>query len=95
MIEAFQTTAASTAATGKAEQLANGIYEALVTTATGLTIAIPIMVVHYMLNAKIDSFVDDFNRLGEGFLKICDQNTDPDAATVAGESEVSKFVSTE
>ena len=70
MIEAFQTTAASTAATGKAEQLANGIYEALVTTATGLTIAIPMMVVYYLLNAKIDSYVDDFTKLGEGYLEI-------------------------
>ena len=70
MIEAFQTTAASTAATGKAEQLANGIYEALVTTATGLTIAIPMMVVYYLLNAKIDSYVDDFTKLGNGYLEI-------------------------
>ena len=70
MIEAFETTAASTAATGKAEQLANGIYEALVTTATGLTIAIPMMVVYYLLNAKIDSYIDDFTKLGEGYLEI-------------------------
>jgi biopolymer transport protein ExbB len=93
MIEAFQTTAASTAATGKAEQLANGIYEALVTTATGLTIAIPIMVVHYMLNAKIDSFVDDFTQLGEEFLEICHQK--PTGTTAADKSEVTEIVSTE
>ena len=95
MIEAFQTTAASTAATGKAEQLANGIYEALVTTATGLTIAIPIMVVHYMLNAKIDSFVDDFNQLGEGFLEICPPKPPSDATTAAEESDVPEPVLTE
>ena len=93
MIEAFQTTAASTAATGKAEQLANGIYEALVTTATGLTIAIPIMVVHYMLNAKIDSFVDDFNQLGEDFLDMCRQK--PTGATAADKSEVTETTSIE
>ena len=75
--------------------VANGIYEALVTTATGLTIAIPIMVVHYMLNAKIDSFVDDFNQLGEGFLKICPQKAPPDAPTAAEKSEVSEPVLTE
>ncbi|MDP7012204.1 MAG: MotA/TolQ/ExbB proton channel family protein [Verrucomicrobiota bacterium] len=95
MIEAFQTTAAAEATTAKSAQLANGIYEALVTTATGLTIAIPIMVVHYMLNAKIDSFVDDFNQLGEGFLKICDQDPDHDATTAPDESEDSKPVLTE
>ncbi len=67
MIGAFETSAH--AGTGKAELLAVGIYEALVTTATGLTIAIPVLICYYYLNAKIDSVVDHIDDLGIDFME--------------------------
>ncbi|MDP7010319.1 MAG: MotA/TolQ/ExbB proton channel family protein [Verrucomicrobiota bacterium] len=90
MIEAFQSTYASTAATGKAEQLASGIYEALVTTATGLTIAIPIMVVFYLLNKKVESYLDDFTQLGEEFLVISDKKPPTDTRNSPKRTEAKK-----
>ncbi len=67
MIGAFETSAH--ADTGKAEMLAVGIYEALVTTATGLTIAIPVLICYYYLNSKIDSVVDNIDDLGIDFME--------------------------
>lgn len=67
MIGAFETSAH--AGTGKAEMLAVGIYEALVTTATGLTIAIPVLICYYYLNSKIDSVVDHIDDLGIDFME--------------------------
>jgi len=56
MINAFRTVAHSTEALGKAAKLANGIYEAMVTTAAGLSIAIPVLVIYYFFNRKVDDF---------------------------------------
>lgn len=55
MIFAFQV--ASQAGLGKAELLAKGIYLALLTTAIGLTIAVPCMLVLAYLNARIDRYM--------------------------------------
>jgi biopolymer transport protein ExbB len=55
MIFAFQV--ASQAGLGKAELLAKGIYMALLTTAIGLTIAVPCMLVLAYLNARIDRYM--------------------------------------
>jgi biopolymer transport protein ExbB len=57
MIRAFMTVAASEEALGRTELLAGGIYEALVTTAVGLTIAIPAMVLFYIYEEKVDRMV--------------------------------------
>jgi len=46
---------------GKGDALATGIYEALVTTAAGLTIAIPVLVVYQFLCSKVDGLVDDID----------------------------------
>lgn len=56
MIGAFQ--AASAQGVGKSETLARGIYEALVTTAAGLTLAIPVLIVYYILIGRVDVLVD-------------------------------------
>ena len=71
MITAFQSVATMSAGIGKAESLANGIYEAMVTTAAGLTIAIPALLafsyLNYRLNRQVneievicDQFIDDY-----------------------------------
>jgi len=67
MIGAFQ--AASAAGAGKADTLATGIYEALVTTAAGLTLAIPVLICHQILIGKIDSIVDEIDDVAVDFLE--------------------------
>ena len=59
MIEAFQSSSAM--GVGRGDALAKGIYEALVTTATGLTLAIPVLVVYQLLCSKVDGLVDEID----------------------------------
>lgn len=59
MISAFQ--AASAMGVGKGDALAVGIYEALVTTAAGLTLAIPALIVYQLYCIRVDSLVDDID----------------------------------
>ncbi len=55
MIGAFATVAHQ-GALGKPEMLAAGVYQALVTTAAGLAVAIPVLLVHQGFRARIDRF---------------------------------------
>lgn len=57
MIGAFQTIA--TGGMGKPELLAGDIGEALITTATGLTIGIPAMVFYFILRNRLDSRLEE------------------------------------
>ncbi len=59
MIEAFQV--ASAIGLGRAEKLATGIYEALVTTFAGLTVAIPTLIFYYYFQSKIDRIVTEMD----------------------------------
>ena len=59
MISAFQSSSAL--GVGRGDALAKGIYEALVTTATGLSLAIPVLVVYQLLCSKVDGLVDDID----------------------------------
>lgn len=69
MIDAFQTaTIKGMEAGGGADHLAQGIYEALVTTAAGLTVAIPVMLIYQILNTKVDGIVDDLDDMGIEFM---------------------------
>lgn len=68
MITAFQTVALSTATFGKAAKLANGIYEAMVTTAAGLIIAIPVLLLYYYLLKRVDDYTDEIQRVSNNFL---------------------------
>jgi len=67
MITAFQS--ASAMGVGKADRLATGIYEALVTTATGLTLAIPVVIVYEILCHRVDSIVDHMDDQAFEFLE--------------------------
>jgi biopolymer transport protein ExbB len=70
MIEAFGRIADSSGL-GRPEQLAGGITQALVTTAAGLTVAIPAIVGHHGLRARIERFarrIEDGQRLLERTL---------------------------
>lgn len=55
MIKAFQTVALSGEALGKTELLAEGIYEAMITTAAGLVVAIPALVIYHWFSGRIEN----------------------------------------
>lgn len=69
MIEAFQTVAASGEALGKTELLAEGIYQAMITTAAGLLVAIPVVIAYHYLSARIDGLVAEMDRMTLEFLE--------------------------
>lgn len=60
---------ASKATANQSADLAKGIYEAMVTTAAGLTIAIPILIVVQILASKVDSLVDNMDDQAIDFLE--------------------------
>ena len=55
MIEAFRGLESSAGVSKDSTALAGGIWEALLTTAVGLSIAIPFTVVHAWLETRLDS----------------------------------------
>jgi biopolymer transport protein ExbB len=69
MITAFQTVAVSGEALGKTELLAGGIYEAMITTAAGLTVAIPVLICYHWISAKIDRIVMDIDQMTLEFIE--------------------------
>lgn len=69
LIEAFQTVAASGEALGKTELLAGGIYEAMVTTAAGLCVAIPVIVAHQALCARVERLVTEMDETTLEFIE--------------------------
>ena len=69
MIDAFQTVASSGEALGKTELLAAGIYEAMITTAAGLLVAIPVIIAFHYLTARVDSLVAEMDRMTIEFIE--------------------------
>ncbi len=69
MISAFQTVATSADALGKTELLAGGIYEAMITTAGGLIVAIPVLVCYHWLSAKVQNLVMDIDQMTVDFVE--------------------------
>ena len=67
MIDAFQRTSSSGGA-AKTADLATGIYEALVTTAAGLTVAIPVMLIYQYFSARVDGLIDHIDEVGTSFI---------------------------
>ena len=60
MIKAFQAVAIH--GTGDAKILASGISEALFTTAGGLFVAIPALIIYNYYNRKIDEIINDMEK---------------------------------
>jgi biopolymer transport protein ExbB len=69
MIAAFQTVAVSGDALGRTELLASGIYEALITTAAGLIVALPALIMYHWLSAKIDKLINEIDLLTLDFIE--------------------------
>ncbi|MFG0328816.1 MAG: MotA/TolQ/ExbB proton channel family protein [Phycisphaerales bacterium] len=63
MIRAFQTVAVSAEALGRTEMLAGGIYEAMITTAAGLIVAIPTLIAFHWISSRIDRYVREIDRV--------------------------------
>lgn len=82
LIDAFQVAAGG--GMGKAEMLAKGIYEALVTTAAGLTIAIPVLVAYQFLGHRVDSLIDEMDEMGLAFMHACIYRTGRNRTAAAG-----------
>jgi len=81
MITAFQTVAATAEALGRTELLAKGIYEAMITTAGGLIVAIPVWVAYHYLSARIDRFVGEMDQLTVDFIEeYAEHRPDAEAA---------------
>ncbi len=82
MIMAFQTVATSGEALGKAELLAKGIYQAMITTAAGLLLAIPVVVVYHWISAKIESLVVEVDQMTVDFIEeYADSGSDVESAS--------------
>jgi biopolymer transport protein ExbB len=69
MMNAFNTLAANSA-TGRAEMLAGGISLALVTTATGLMVAIPAMILYLYFTGRVDSLVMEIDGYGQELVSL-------------------------
>lgn len=68
MIMAFYTTANADTSVNRAEQLAGGIYVALVTTFAGLCVAIPAAMLAHWFEGRIQSLFRDVDELVQGLL---------------------------
>jgi biopolymer transport protein ExbB len=69
MITAFQTVAISAESLGKAELLAKGIYQAMITTAAGLMVAIPVLIAYHWISAKIERLISEIDRMCVDFVE--------------------------
>ncbi len=78
-IRAFQTVATSAESLGKAELLATGIYEAMITTAAGLLVAIPVLISYHWISAKIDHLVSEMDALTVEFVEQYAESSPPPA----------------
>ena len=53
--------------TGDPRMMSGGISEALVTTQLGLAVAVPIMILHHILDRRVDKIISDMEEKGAGF----------------------------
>jgi biopolymer transport protein ExbB len=50
--------------------MAGGISEALVTTQLGLAVAVPVMLLHHLLERRVDAIVGDAEEKGNGLILL-------------------------
>ncbi len=83
MIKAFQTVSVSADALGKTELLAKGIYEAMITTAGGLMVAIPALLGFHWILGKIDGVVVEIDQMTVEFLDTYTKPVAPKTENIA------------
>jgi len=72
MIDAFQVASdPNVDVSNRGPLLGKGIYEALVTTFAGLTIAIPALIFYFFFRGRIDRLVHEMNDASVGFMEHC------------------------
>ena len=81
MIEVFQIV--STQGVGQADSLAGGISQAMITTAAGLTIAIPALVAYNAFSDRANSLILEMERLALLFIRQIVHQRDSDGAAKA------------
>ncbi len=86
MIIAFQTVAASGEALGRTELLAKGIYQAMITTAAGLMVAIPVLIGYHWISGKIERLVGEMDGMTVEFVENHALVRTPASAEVASET---------
>jgi biopolymer transport protein ExbB len=69
LMRSFMTVATNSEALGRTELLAAGIYEALVATAVGLSIAIPSMALYFYYQERVDKLVGDIDDVAVDVLE--------------------------
>jgi len=74
MISAFNAIAGSQAM-GRPELLAGGISEALLTTAAGLCVAIPALILHMYFVSRVDQLVTEIDALGQEVVHLISAET--------------------
>jgi len=69
MIKAFETVAASGEALGRTELLAKRIYEAMITTAGGLIVAIPVVIAYHWFSSRVERLVAEIDAMVVEFIE--------------------------
>lgn len=82
MIKAFETVAASGEALGRTELLAKGIYEAMITTAGGLIVAIPVVIAYHWFSARVERLVAEIDAMVVEFIEEYADSTPPPVSVV-------------
>lgn len=78
LIQAFDSMSAASGLTSSME-IANGIYQALITTAAGIAVAIPCVMAYAYLNSRVNSALHDMERAGIEIVNlIMESRTTPD-----------------
>jgi biopolymer transport protein ExbB len=70
MIDAFQKIQRSGGGPVNQSVLAEGIWQALLTTAAGLSVAIPVFIAHSVLEGRVRSHAEDFEAVGTDVLEM-------------------------
>jgi len=70
IIRAFEVVATHESAIGNPRMLATGVYEALITTAAGLCVAIPAFTFYHYFQNKADAFVRDIEEKSLALISI-------------------------
>jgi len=78
MVRAFQTVATSQGAVNPS-MLAGGIWEALLTTVAGLSIAIPALLFHHYLDQRVRQFAFQIDHYGTALIRLLSQKEHMDA----------------
>ena len=87
MIFAFAKISDGEGAMGDADQLAAGIVTALLTTALGLTVAIPSLVLYFYLSGRVESLVMRMDELAERLVEAVAREEDEPAAETPADAD--------